>query len=64
MGPEGDDIRTFAAGWRLYVMGWIECTDDLNNPRPTAFCCEYRQVSHTPAGPLLPGDDPDYEHEE
>ena len=64
MGPEGDDIRTFAAGWRLYVMGWIEYSDDLNNPRRTTFCREYRQVLHSSLGHFLPVDDPDYEHEE
>jgi len=64
VGPEGDDIRTFAAGWRLYVMGWIEYSDDLNNPRRTTFCREYRQVLHSSAGHFLPVDDPDYEHEE
>jgi len=64
MGSEGDDIRAFAAGWRLYVMGWIAYTDDLNNPRRTAFCREYRQIPHNAEGRFFPIDDPDYEHEE
>jgi hypothetical protein len=64
MGSEGEDIRTFAAGWRLYVMGWIAYTDDLNNPRRTAFCREYRQVPGSSAGRFFPIVDPDYEHQE
>jgi hypothetical protein len=64
MGPEGDDIRRFASNWRLYVMGWIAYTDDLNNPRRTAFCREYRQIPHSVEGRFFPIDDPDYEHEE
>jgi len=64
MGPEGDDIGTFARGWRLYVMGWVEYTDDLNNPRRTTFCREYRQVPDTSFGSFFPVDDRDYEHEE
>jgi len=64
MGPEGDDIRTSAAGWRLYVMGWIQYTDDLNNQRRTAFCREYRSVHTGTRGRFFPVADPDYEHEE
>jgi hypothetical protein len=64
MGPEGDDIRMFASNWRLYVMGWIAYTDDLNNPRRTAFCREYRQIPHSAEGRFFPIDDLDYEHEE
>jgi hypothetical protein len=36
IGPEGDDISRFAGNWRLYIMGWIEYTDDLDNHRRTA----------------------------
>jgi len=64
MGPKGEGIRTFAAGWRLYVMGWIEYTDDSNNQRRTTFCREYRQISNSPKSRFFPVDDPDYEHEE
>jgi hypothetical protein len=64
MGPEGDEIRDFVLGWWLYVMGWIEYTDDLNNPRRTAFCREYRRVPDTQLGRFFPVNDPDYEHEE
>jgi hypothetical protein len=64
MGAEGSHIRTFAGKWRLYVLGWIEYTDDLNNPRRTAFCREYRQIPGSPGGRFFPIDDPDYEHEE
>jgi hypothetical protein len=64
MGPEGDDIRVFAGNWRLYVMGWIEYTDDLDNHRRTAFCREYRQIPGGSGGRFFPIDDPDYEHEE
>ena len=64
MGPEGDDIRMFAGGWRLYVMGWIAYTDDLNNHRRTAFCRGYRQIPNSPEGRFFPVNDPDYEHEE
>jgi hypothetical protein len=63
MGSEGDDIRTFAVGWRLYVMGWINYSDDLNNLRRTAFCREYRQIPGSSGGRFFPVDDPDYEHE-
>jgi hypothetical protein len=64
MGPEGDDISRFAGNWRLYIMGWIEYTDDLDNHRRTAFCREYRQISGGSGGRFFPVDDPDYEHEE
>jgi hypothetical protein len=64
MGPEGDDIRVFAGNWRLYVMGWIEYTDDLDNHRRTTFCREYREIPGGSGGRFFPVDDPDYEHEE
>jgi hypothetical protein len=64
MGPEGSDIRLFAGGLWLYVMGWIEYTDDLDNLRRTAFCREYRRTPGSQLGRFYPVDDPDYEHEE
>lgn len=52
-----------AQGLRLFVMGWIEYSDDIGVIRRTAFCREFR------AGPFDDGrfhaiNDPDYEHEE
>jgi hypothetical protein len=65
MGPQGEDIRLGNAGWRIYVMGWIEYTDAINVRRRTAFCREYQiRQQGTSEGRFYPVDDPDYEHEE
>jgi hypothetical protein len=63
MGPEGNNIRSCNANWRIYVMGWIEYTDDFEVKRRTAFCREY-QIRREGGGRFYPVEDPDYERED
>lgn len=46
----------------IYVMGWIEYTDDISIRRRTAFCRRYEVRDESRR--FYPVSDPDYEHEE
>jgi hypothetical protein len=69
LGPEAEDIVDFRGSWRLYIIGWIEYTDEMKTRRRTAFCRLWRYPGGPDGGTLdarfFPVDDePDYEHEE
>lgn len=59
MGEEGRDILHGTGNWHLYVMGWVEYTDDLNIHRRIEYCREYRM----PEGRFIAVNNTDYEHE-
>ena len=46
-------------GEHLWVLGWLEYSDDLGNPRRTAFCRDW-SISTERFCPVK--DDPDYEN--
>lgn len=46
-------------GEHLWVLGWLEYTDDLGNPRRTAFCRDWSTTTER-FSPVK--DDPDYEY--
>jgi hypothetical protein len=50
----------FSPSWTVYVMGWIEYSDDLGFGRRTAFCRKFDPTVNR----FVPVKDPDYEHEE
>ena len=54
-----DRLNTGQAAAHLYVMGWIEFSDDARIIRRTRFCREYNFVARR----FLPVADPDYEYE-
>ena len=56
---ESEDILS-GGNYRIYVMGWVEYSDDMNIMRRTAFCRKYDFIRRR----FYPVDDPDYEHEE
>jgi hypothetical protein len=48
----------------LFVMGWIEYTDDRQIKRRTSFCREFEKRGGFAEGRFYAVNDPDYEHEE
>jgi hypothetical protein len=48
----------------LFVMGWIEYTDDRQIKRRTSFCREFEKRTSFAEGRFYAVIDPDYEHEE
>ena len=50
----------FSPSWTLYIMGWIEYSDDLGFGRRTAFCRQFDPKVNR----FVPVTDPDYEHAE
>jgi hypothetical protein len=58
----GDEIDPIREGlWPLYVMGWVEYTDERRVKRRTAFCRKYDANRRRF---FAVEDDPDYEHAE
>jgi hypothetical protein len=64
LGDEAADIQSLTPGSHLYVLGWIEYTDDRKIGRRTAFCRLYRAGKDQQYPRFFPVEDPDYEHEE
>jgi len=50
----------YSPSWRVYIMGWIEYSDDLGIGRRTAFCRRFDPTTNR----FMPVDDPDYEKAE
>ncbi len=58
----GDETTAFSPKVRLpiYVMGWIDYTDESGIPRRTVFCRKY----HFDERRFVPVKNPDYERED
>ena len=59
LGNEIDRVRS--GNWSLYVLGWVEYTDDRDMKRRTAFCRKYDANKRRF---FAAEDDPDYEYVE